>query len=82
MGLILLILVILFLFGGGGYYGYRSGYYGGRGFGGTLGVIVLIVILFWLFGGWISSSVRLLMVLLPAAIGGISRTAREFVDKE
>ena len=51
MGLILLIPVILFLFAGGGYYGYRSGYYGGRGFGGTLGVIVLIVILFWLFGG-------------------------------
>ena len=34
MGHILLILVLTFLFAGGGYYGYRSGYYGGRGYGG------------------------------------------------
>lgn len=36
MGLILLILLIVFLFSGGGYDGYRSGYYGGRGLNGGL----------------------------------------------
>jgi hypothetical protein len=52
MGLILLILVIFLLFSGGGYYGYRSGYYGGAHCGGGLGLIVLILILFLLFGGF------------------------------
>jgi hypothetical protein len=33
------------------YYGCRSGYYGGRGFGDGLGLIVLVLIVFMLFGG-------------------------------
>jgi len=51
MSLILLIIVLFLLFGGGGYYGYNRGYYGGRGFGGGLGLIVLLLVLFLLFGG-------------------------------
>ena len=54
MGLILLILALLFLFSGGGSYGYRSGYYGGRGFGGGIGLIIVVVALFWLFNSGFS----------------------------
>ena len=54
MGFILLILVLLFLFSGGGYDGYRSGYYGGRGFGGGIGLIIVVVALFWLFNSGFS----------------------------
>ena len=50
MGLILLILLIVFLFGGE-VPGYRSGYYGPRGFGGLFGLVVLILIVYLLFGG-------------------------------
>ena len=50
MGLLLLILVISLLFGGG-FYGYRSGYYGAGPFGGGIGLIVLLLVLFMLFGG-------------------------------
>ena len=44
MGLILLLVVLFPLFGGGGYYGYRSGYYGGAHYGGglTLGTALAI----------------------------------------
>ena len=52
MGLIVRILIILFLFGGSGYYGYRSGYYGGAHYGGGLSLVLLILILFLLFGGF------------------------------
>jgi len=51
MSLILLIVVFFVLFGGGGYYGYNRGYYGGRGFGGGLGLLVLLLVLFVIFGG-------------------------------
>jgi hypothetical protein len=44
MGLIVLLILILLLFGGGGFYGYRPGYYGGRGFGGLLGLILIVVV--------------------------------------
>ena len=37
--------------GGGGFYGYRSGYYGSGGFGGILGLLVLLVVLYLIFGG-------------------------------
>ena len=40
MTLILIIVVLLLLFGGAGFYGYRSGYYAGRGLGGILGLLV------------------------------------------
>lgn len=49
--MIILIIVVLLLFGGGGYWGYRGGYYGGRGFGGILGLLLIVLILFLLFGG-------------------------------
>ncbi|HLZ67284.1 MAG TPA: DUF3309 family protein [Aliidongia sp.] len=50
MGTILIIvLLILLLGGGGGYYGYSR--YGGRGFGGALGLVLIILVVLWLFGG-------------------------------
>jgi hypothetical protein len=36
---------------GGGFYGYRSGYYGRGGFGGILGLLVLLAVLYLVFGG-------------------------------
>ena len=35
----------------GANYGYRSGYYGGRHYGGGLTLVVVIIVLFMLFGG-------------------------------
>ena len=55
MTIIPLIIVLFLLFGGGGYYGYNRGYYGGRGFGGGLGLLVLLLILFTVFGGGLRS---------------------------
>jgi hypothetical protein len=50
MTLLLLIIILILLFGGGGgYYGYRRGYYGGRGHS-LIWLIVLIVLLVLLFG--------------------------------
>jgi hypothetical protein len=39
MSIILIVVVLVLLFGGGGFYGHRQGYYGGRGFGGILGLL-------------------------------------------
>ena len=50
MSLVPTIVVLLLLFGGGVFYGYRSGYHGGRDFGGILGLLVLLV-LYLIFGG-------------------------------
>jgi hypothetical protein len=50
MGTILIIvLVLLLLGGGGGYYGYNR--YGGRGFGGAMGLVLIVLLAFWFFGG-------------------------------
>ena len=51
MTLVLIIVVLLLLFGTGGFYGYRSGYYGRGGFGGILGLLVLLAVLYLIFGG-------------------------------
>jgi hypothetical protein len=51
MALVLIVVVLLLLFGGGGFYRYRSGHYGGRGFGGILGLLVLPAVLYLVFGG-------------------------------
>ena len=40
MGLLLLMIMLLFLLEGEGYYAYRSGCYGERGFGGSLARLV------------------------------------------
>jgi len=51
MTLILIVVVVLLLFGTGGFYGYRSGYYGRGGFGDILGLLVLLAVLYLVFGG-------------------------------
>ena len=38
-------------------YGYRSGYYGQRGFGGLIGLLVIVLLLLYFFGG-IGSGLR------------------------
>jgi hypothetical protein len=38
--------VLILLFGGGGFYGYRSGYYGPRGM--SVMSLVLVVVIIWL----------------------------------
>ncbi len=52
MSLLLLIVLLFVLFGGGGYYGYRREYYGGRGFGGLLGVAVIVCLVIFVLGGF------------------------------
>lgn len=49
MSLLLIILVVVLLFGGGGLYGYRGGYYGGRGLG-VVGVLLIVIIAVALLG--------------------------------
>jgi hypothetical protein len=51
MTLVLSTVLLLLLFGTGGFYGYRSGYYGRGGFGGILGLLVLLAVLYLIFGG-------------------------------
>jgi hypothetical protein len=48
--MLLLIIVLFLLFGGGGYWGYRGGYYGGRGFG-LLGTVLIVLLVLALFSG-------------------------------
>jgi hypothetical protein len=52
MSLILIVLLACLLFSGGGFYGYRSGYYGGRSFGGGLGLVLLVLLALFVFGGF------------------------------
>ena len=67
MTLILLIIILVLLFGGGGYYGHRQGYYGGRGFGGIIGLLVVAILAVYL--------VNLLLVPATVAPGPGSVTA-------
>lgn len=39
------------MFGAGGFLGYRSGHYGGDGFGGILGLLAPLVVLYLILGG-------------------------------
>jgi hypothetical protein len=48
--ILLLIILLLVLGGGGGYYGYRRGYYRGRGHG-LIWLIVFVLIVVLLFNG-------------------------------
>jgi hypothetical protein len=41
---------LILLFGGGGFYGYRSGYYGSRGIG-LVGILVVILVIYLVIGG-------------------------------
>jgi hypothetical protein len=41
---------LILLFSGGGFYGYRSGYYGGRGMG-LAGILVIVLVVFLVMGG-------------------------------
>jgi hypothetical protein len=47
-----LILVLILLFGGGGFYGYRSGYYGPRGMGSVSILLIALVVLLLMGGGF------------------------------
>ena len=47
--MLVLILILILLFGGGGFYGYRSGYYGGRGL--SLSGVVVICLFVWMLMG-------------------------------
>jgi hypothetical protein len=50
MGLILILVILFLLFGGGGYYGYRRGYYGGRGYG-LVWLVLIVLVLASVIGG-------------------------------
>jgi hypothetical protein len=51
MGLLLIIVILLLIFGGGGgFYGYRRGYYGGRGHS-LVWILLIVIVLIVLFGG-------------------------------
>lgn len=59
MTLILLIIILILLFGGGGFYGYRRGTYGGRGFGGILGLALVVILIVYLVNS---------LLLVPATV--------------
>jgi hypothetical protein len=46
----LLFIVLILLFSGGGFYGYRSGYYGSRGMG-LVGVMLIVLVICLVIGG-------------------------------
>jgi hypothetical protein len=46
---LIVVLVALLLGGGPGYYGCKR--YGGRGFGGAMGMVLIVLFVFWFFGG-------------------------------
>jgi hypothetical protein len=47
--MLLVLFVILIVLAGGGFWGYRSGYYGVWPFGGLIGVLFLILIIWLVF---------------------------------
>lgn len=49
--MLLLITVLILLFGGGGFYGYRSGYYGPRGMG-LVSILLIALVIFLVMGGF------------------------------
>jgi hypothetical protein len=51
MDLIILVIILVVVLGGSGFYGYRSGHFGGRGLGMILGLLLLVLILYIIFGG-------------------------------
>ena len=48
--MLLLIVLLALLFGAGGFYGYRSGYYGPRGIG-LMTVLILVLLICLMLGG-------------------------------
>jgi hypothetical protein len=48
--MLLFMILLVLLFSGGGFYGYRSGYYGGRGMG-FAGILVILLVIFLVMGG-------------------------------
>lgn len=45
-----MVIVLILLFGGGGFYGYRSGYYGRTGMG-LMGILVVVLVIFLVISG-------------------------------
>jgi uncharacterized protein YjbJ (UPF0337 family) len=77
--MLLLVILLILLFSGGGFYGYRSGSYGGRGMG-LAGILVILLVIFLVMGGgfghgiYLRWSFRTLMA--AAALNNKWRTMR------
>jgi len=48
--MLILIILLVLLFSGGGFYGYRSGYYGSGGMG-LISILVIVLLVFLVMGG-------------------------------